>query len=54
MLNGTTVNQRVIAASEGDGLNSQILLNAWETLGARPSQFNQAFIFQPTGMAVSM
>lgn len=44
-LNGTTVNQRVVAASEGDRLNFQILLNAWETLGTRPSQFNQAFAF---------
>ena len=35
MLNGTTVNQRVIVASEDDGLNSQILLKAWE-----PGQVN--------------
>lgn len=36
----------------GDGLNSQILLQAGETLGSRPRQFHQAFAFQPAVMVV--
>ena len=53
VLNGATVDQRVIAASEGNGLNSQILLNAWEPLGTGPTQFNQVFAFQPAVMLVT-
>lgn len=52
MLSRTVVNQKVIAAFEGNGLNLRYCLVP-RKLGARPSQFNQAFTFQPAVMVVS-